>query len=65
MKEVVERETVYMSLETGEVVDTQYEAMELYREGHLIQVRFRNRYNNGEWGPLQYGPVWAPWDWRP
>jgi hypothetical protein len=28
----------YMSMTTGEVVFTQREAMELYREGHIISV---------------------------
>ena len=62
MKEILEREVVFMSLETGEVVDSHFEAMELYRAGHMIQVMFRNCYNEGEWGPLQKGPVWMPWE---
>lgn len=58
-KLLIEKETAYMSLETGEVVDTQAEAMELYRDGHRIQVMYHNRYNGGEWEPWTEGPYWA------
>ena len=57
-KLIMEKETIYMSLETGEVVDTHAEAMELYRDGHRIQVMYHNRYNGGEWEPLRNGPTW-------
>ena len=55
----MEKEQIYMSLETGEVVDTHTEAMELYRAGHEIQIMYRYRYNGGEWGPFTNGPYWA------
>ena len=55
----MEREQIYMSLETGEVVDTHDEAMKLYREGHEIQIKYRYRYNGGEWGSWTDGPYWA------
>jgi len=58
-KLVIEKETAYMSLETGEVVDTHAEAMELYREGHEIQILYHYRYNGGEWEPWTNGPYWA------
>lgn len=55
----MERETIYMSLETGEVVDTHVEAMELYRAGADIQIQYRNRYNMGPWGEWNNGPMWV------
>lgn len=55
----MEKEQIYMSLETGEVVDTHDEAMELYREGHEIQIKYRYHYNGGEWGSWTDGPYWA------
>ena len=56
---LIEKETAYMSLETGEVVDTQAEAMELYRDGHRIQVMYHNRYNGGKWEDWRNGPQWV------
>ena len=44
-KLIIEKETIYMSLETGEVVENQVDAMELYRAGADIQIQYRNRYN--------------------
>ena len=58
-KLTIEREQIYMSLETGEVVDTHDEAMELYREGHEIRILSHYRYNGGEWEPWTEGPYWA------
>ena len=58
-KLVIEKETAYMSLETGEVVNTQAEGMELYRDGHRIQVIYHLRYHGGEWGDWQNGPQWV------
>jgi len=55
----MEKEQIYMSLETGEVVDTHNEAMELYREGHEIQIKYHYCYNGGEWEPWIDGPYWA------
>ena len=60
MKEIIGREVVYMSLETGEVKENHAEAMELNRVGEPIQVMFRNLYKGGEWGPLTKGPIWEP-----
>lgn len=57
-KLTMEKETIYMSLETGEVVDTHAEAMALYRDGHRIQIMYHYRYNGGEWEPLRNGPTW-------
>ena len=54
-----ERETVWMSCETGEVVESHREAMELYRAGHEIKIQYRYRYNGGEWEPWQEGPQWV------
>lgn len=55
----IEKETIYMSLETGEVVATQAEAMELYREGADIQIQYRYRHNGGNWSDWNYGPTWV------
>ena len=55
----MEKEQIYMSLETGEVVDTHYEAMNLYREGHEIQILYRCRRDGEEWGPFTEGAYWA------
>ena len=57
-KLTMEKETVYMSLETGEVVDTHAEGIDLYREGHRIQILYHYRYNGGEWEPFRNGPTW-------
>lgn len=55
----IEKETIYMDLETGEVVETQMEAMELYRGGADIQVKYRFRHNEGEWEGWNDGPQWV------
>ena len=54
-----EREQIWMSLETGEVVETHAEAMELYRAGHELQIKYRYRYNDGDWLDWQDGPQWV------
>lgn len=54
----IEKETIYVSSETGELVDTQAEAMELYRAGAPIQVMYRYRHNGGAWSPFKNGPKW-------
>lgn len=61
MKEMltIEKETVYMSLETGEVVDTHTEAVKLYREGADIQIQYRYRYNDDLWSKWENGPQWV------
>lgn len=56
---LIEKETMYMSLETGEVVETQAEAMELYRAGADIQIQYRYRHNGGEWEGWNNGPMWV------
>jgi hypothetical protein len=58
-KLVIEKEQIYISLETGEVVDTHAEAMKLYRAGHEIQIKYRYRYNGGEY--CYNGGIWDPW----
>ena len=57
--ENMEKEQVYMSLETGEVVDDHYKAMSLYRDGHEIQILYRVRHDGEEWGPFTEGAYWA------
>jgi hypothetical protein len=58
-KLIIEKETIYMSLETGEVVENQADAMELYRAGADIQIQYRNRHNRGMWSEWKNGPVWV------
>ena len=61
MKEMftIEKETMYMSLETGEVVDTHTEAIKLYREGADIQILYRYRQDGDSWSDWKNGPYWA------
>ena len=54
----IESEKIFMSLETGEVVDNYEEACDLYSEGHDIQVMTSYRFNDGEWTPWRKGPKW-------
>lgn len=58
-KITVEKETIYMNLETGEVVETQAEAMEWYRKGTDVQVKYRYRHNGGKWKDWNDGPKWV------
>lgn len=55
----IEKETIYMSLETGEVVDTHTEAIKLYREGVDIQLKYRYRYDGDSWSNWNDGPMWV------
>ena len=58
-KLIMEKETIYMSLETGEVVDTHTEAIKLYREGADIQLQCRYRYDGYSWSNWSDGPKWV------
>ena len=60
MKEIKERKVAYMSLETGEVVESHDKAMELNRAGELIQVLYCTCYTDGTEGPFRKGPIWEP-----
>ena len=53
-------QVLYMSLETGEVVESHDKAMELNRAGELIQVLYCNCYTDGTEGPFRNGPIWEP-----
>ena len=55
----IEKEQIYISRETGELVETHAEAMALYNEGHEIQIRYRYRFDGGTWQPWIDGPYWA------
>ena len=55
----MEKETIYMSLETGEVVDSHTEAIKLYREGADIQLKYRYRYDGDSWSNWNDGPTWV------
>ncbi len=55
---LIEKETIYVSLDTGEVVDTHAEALGLYGEGHTVQIQYRYRYNGGDWEGWNDGPQW-------
>ena len=54
----IERETLFESLETGEIVETHAEAMELFRAGADIAILTRTRENGGEWSDLIQRLVW-------
>lgn len=58
-KMMIEKETIYMNLETGEVVGTQAEAMEWYRKGIDVQIKYRYRHTNGKWKDWNDGPTWV------
>ena len=58
-KLTMEREQMYMSLETGEVVDTHKEAVALYNLGERIQILYRYRFNEEPWGDWRHGPIWT------
>ena len=58
-KVVIEKETIYISLDTGELIDNRKLAVALYNAGHTIQIQFRHRYNNGNWSPWLDGPQWV------
>ena len=58
MIKIIEKEEIWISLTTGEVVETSIEARELYKAGHNIRFQYRYRYNDGEWGRWKYGIPW-------
>ena len=60
MKEIKERKVLYMSLETGEVMESHDKAMELNRAGEPIQIIHCKYYTDGTEGPLTKGPIWEP-----
>lgn len=55
----IEKETIYMNLETGEIVENQAEAMEWYRAGDDVQIKYRYRHNGGKWEGWNDGPQWV------
>lgn len=54
----IEKETIYINQETGEVYDLHADAMKAYNEGVEIQIAYRYRHNEEEWSAWQVGPYW-------
>lgn len=54
----IEKETIYINRETGEVYERHSEAMQAYSEGAEIQITYRYRHDDGEWSDWNNGPYW-------
>lgn len=54
----IEKEQIWVSLTTGEVIETDAEAREFYKAGHDLQFQYRYRYDDGEWTSWKYGIPW-------